>query len=399
MVVEVKTKDEGRETRDANPPNPPFAKGGQGGFITLLFSVRDTGIGIPQEKVDAVFEKFTQVDSSTTRKYGGTGLGLAISKRLVEMMDGRIWVESKLGEGSIFNFTVKLGVQSEQRKEIQLPAVDIKGLKVLVVDDNATNRMILREMLSGWGALVTEAEDGMQGLSELKGAKDAGSPYNLVLLDCRMPVMDGFQMAEHMKNDPTLTGITIMMLTSDNREGHTAKARELGIARYAVKPIKQSELKEAITQAIGKTKSNAEGMAAIKPAVVEDTRSLSILLVEDSKDNRLLIESYLKKTSHKIDISENGEMAVEKFTSGKYDIVLMDMQMPVMDGYTATGIIRKWEREKGVKGTPIIALTAHALKEDEQKSLNAGCTAHLTKPIKKAKLMEAINEYTRDVEP
>ncbi len=363
-------------------------------LITLNFSVKDTGIGIPPDKVNAVFEKFTQVDSSTTRKYGGTGLGLAISKRLVEMMGGRIWAESKLGEGSAFYFTAKLGVQPEQRKQGQVPAIDIKGLKALVVDDNATNRMILKEMLLDWGAVVTEAENGMDGLSELKKGRDAGAPYRFLLLDCRMPVMDGFQVAEHIKNDPSLAGITIMMLTSDNRSGDTIRARELGITGYMIKPIKKSELKEAVFSTLGERKDFAEE-AAVKPDFIEAPRSLTILLVDDSKDNRLLIESYLKKTQHKIDIAENGKIAVEKFISGKYDIVLMDMQMPVMDGYTATGIIRKYEAENGAKTAPIIALTAHALKEDEQKSLDAGCTAHLTKPIKKAKLLETLNEYAR----
>jgi CheY-like chemotaxis protein len=380
------TKDEGREMMDAS-------------FVprlsSLVFSVKDTGIGIPADKVDTIFEKFTQVDSSTTRKYGGTGLGLTISKRLVEMMGGRIWVESKHGEGSTFYFTARFGVQSEDKKRVLPSEVDMSGIRILVVDDNATNRMILREMLSEWGALVKEAEDGMKGLSELKAARDAGEPYRLALLDCRMPGMDGFQMAEFMKNDPTLAGMAVMMLTSDNREGHTKRAKELGMAKYMVKPVKKAELRAAISAAIGEKKAATEKLPQIKPTTIEDIPPLNILLVEDSRDNRLLIESYLKKTPHKIEIAENGEMAVEKFIAGKYDIVLMDVQMPVMDGYTATGIIRKWEREKGVKSTPIIALTAYALKEDEQKSLDAGCTSHLTKPIRKAKLMEAIQEYAK----
>ncbi|MBI5750198.1 MAG: response regulator, partial [Nitrospinae bacterium] len=366
-------------------------------LITLNFSVCDTGIGIPPDKVNAVFERFTQVDSSTTRKYGGTGLGLTISKRLVEMMEGRIWVESKLGEGSAFCFTAKLGVQPQRRKTVRTDiqterrkdfqpqiTVDFKGLRVLVVDDNATNRMILREMLSKLGALVTEAEDGVQGLKELKKEKDAGTPYRLVLFDCRMPEMDGFQMAEEIKKDPTLVGVPIMMLTSDNRKGHIDRAQELGISRYMVKPVKQSELKAAITLAFEDVKAPAEKPPVEKPVAVSELPPLNILFVDDSQDNRLLIQAYLKKTPHKIEIAENGEIAVEKFMSGKYDIVFMDMQMPVMDGYTATGIIRKWEAEKGAEFTPIIALTAHALKEDEQKSLDAGCTSHLTKPIKKA---------------
>ncbi|MBI3814849.1 MAG: response regulator [Nitrospinae bacterium] len=372
--------------------------------LTLNFSVKDTGIGIPPEKVNAVFESFTQVDSSTTRKYGGTGLGLTISKRLVEMMGGRIWIESKLGEGTTFYFMVKLGIQSSAKLQLRLSEVDMRGLKVLVVDDNVTNRIILKEMLSEWGVLVTEAEGGEEGLSELRRARDAGEPYKLMLLDCRMPGMDGFQVAEHIKNDSNLAGMTVMMLTSDNREGHTKRAKELGIAKYMVKPVKKSELMDAIALAIAGKKAAAQSVGQASRLsdsrdgcpTLEDIRSLNILLVDDSRDNRLLIESYLKKTLHKIDIAENGEMAVEKFMSGEYNIVLMDMQMPVMDGYTATRIIRKWEVERGAESTPIIALTAYALKEDEQKSLDAGCTSHLTKPIKKAKLMETIQEYAKN---
>ncbi|HLA50149.1 MAG TPA: response regulator, partial [Thermodesulfovibrionia bacterium] len=360
IVVEVKTKDEGRGTKEE---------------VNLIFSVRDTGIGIPPEKLNAVFERFTQVDSSTTRKYGGTGLGLTISKRLVEIMRGQIWVESKQGEGSTFYFTSRFAVQSEDKKRLPAPEVDISGIRVLIVDDNATNRMILREMLSEWGVLVTEAVDGEQGLSELIRARDTGEPYRLVLLDCRMPGMDGFQMAEYMKNDPTLASMAVMMLTSDNRDGHTKRAKELGMAKYMLKPVKKAELRAAISVAIAEKKAITEKTPQLKPAAIEEILPLNILLVEDSRDNRLLIEAYLKKTPHKIEIAENGEIALEKFMSGKYDIVFMDMQMPVMDGYTSTKIIRKWEAEKGSESTPIIALTAHALKEDEQKSLDAGCTS------------------------
>ena len=380
IVVEVKTKDEGPGTKEE---------------VNLIFSVRDTGIGIPPEKLNAVFERFTQVDSSTTRKYGGTGLGLTISKRLVEIMRGQIWVESKQGEGSTFYFTSRFAVQSEDKKRLPAPEVDISGIRVLIVDDNATNRMILREMLSEWGVLVTEAVDGEQGLSELIRARDTGEPYRLVLLDCRMPGMDGFQMAEYMKNDPTLASMAVMMLTSDNRDGHTKRAKELGMAKYMLKPVKKAELRAAISVAIAEKKAITEKTPQLKPAAIEEILPLNILLVEDSRDNRLLIEAYLKKTPHKIEIAENGEIALEKFMSGKYDIVFMDMQMPVMDGYTSTKIIRKWEAEKGSESTPIIALTAHALKEDEQKSLDAGCTSHLTKPIKKVKLMETIQEYAK----
>lgn len=362
--------------------------------VNLLFSVKDTGIGIPQGKKERVFEKFTQVDSSTTRKYGGTGLGLPISKRICELMGGTMWVESELGQGSTFCFTARFGIQTGQKKVIHSD-FDIRGLKVLVVDDNATNRLILKETLSAWGALVTEAESGAAALSAIKQAEASGNLFKLVLLDCRMPGMDGFQVAEHIKNDKHLAGMMIMMLTSDNRENHVAMVKKLDISKYLVKPIKRAELREAINIILGETKASTEIAPSVVPAVSADLRSLSILLVDDSSDNRLLIQSYLKKTPYKIEIAENGEMAVEKFKAGRYDIVLMDVQMPIMDGYTATRTIREWEAESKAKATPIIALTAYALKEEERKSFDAGCTAHLTKPIKKPKLMETINEYAK----
>ena len=369
-------------------------KGQGGGDIELIFSVADTGIGIPSGKVDEIFDMFTQADLSTTRIYGGTGLGLTISKRLVELMGGRIWVESKVGQGSIFYFTAKFKVQAEPRKYVAPSPVDLEGLKTLVIDDNATNRMILREMLSGWGALVTEAGDGEHGLAELKRAKEVGDPHQLVLIDCRMPDMDGFEVVENIKKDLDIVNMTIIMLTSDRRSGDIARSRELGIKSYLVKPIKRSELFEAITVTISETKMVTEEPAVPRAVAPQDLRTLHILLVEDSADNRLLIQFYLKKTPYQLEIAENGQIAVEKFTSGRYDLVLMDMQMPVMDGYTAVKEIRMWESKEGVKATPIVALTAYATKEEEQKSLDAGCTAHLTKPIKKAKLMEAILKYT-----
>ena len=368
--------------------------GSQGeGDVELIFSVADTGIGIPPEKVDAVFDIFTQADSSTTREYGGTGLGLTISKRLAELMDGRMWAESKVGEGSTFYFTAKFGVQSGLIRQDSPPAMDLSGLKALLVDDNPTDRMVLGQMLTTSGALVTEADNGEHGLAELRRAMEADDSYRLVLLDSRMPGMGGFSVAEHIKNDPHFVGVTIMMLTSDHRNGDIDKCRELGIGGYLIKPVRQSELQKAIIAVMGKEVTGEKPPVEI-PVATDDLRPLRILLVEDSKDNRLLIKFYLKKMPWQLDIAENGEIAVEKFTSGKYDLVLMDMQMPVMDGYTATRVIRKWESQNQAETTPIIALTAHALKEDTQKSLDAGCTEHLTKPIKKAKLIETVHKYT-----
>ncbi|MBW2650002.1 MAG: response regulator [Deltaproteobacteria bacterium] len=365
------------------------------GKVELLFSVTDTGIGISPEKIDTIFDIFTQADSSTTRKYGGTGLGLAISKQLVKLMGGHIQVESKPGQGSTFSFTARFAIGSVPKDLTERLPVDLKGLKVLVVDDNETNRMILNKTLSGWGALVTEAEDGKRGLAEFKRATEAAVPFHLALIDGRMPGMDGFELAKLIKEEMNLVDSTaIMMLTSDDRKGDLDRCKKLGISTYLVKPVKKTYLLDAIAAVLGRKTVPAIGMVPdVKPVDFSEVRPVNILLVEDSEDNRLLIQAYFKRTSDHIDIAENGEIAVEKFKSGKYDIVLMDIQMPVMDGYTATGEIRKWEKENGRKETPIIALTAHAMAEDAKKSLDAGCTDHLTKPIKKATIMETIQKY------
>jgi two-component system sensor histidine kinase/response regulator len=367
------------------------------GKVELLFSVRDTGIGIAQEKIGTIFDAFTQADSSITRKYGGTGLGLAISKQLAELMGGHMMVESTSGQGSTFSFTALFAVQTEPKVHAEKGALDMKGVQVLVVDDNETNRMILRNSLSKLGAIVTEAYDGEHGLTEFKRAIEAATPYQLALIDRRMPGMDGFELAEHIKETMgNIKNTAVMMLTSDNRSGDLALCKELDIAFYLVKPVKKQELLDAIATIMGrKIVSPASKVADVRQVNFSAIRSLNLLLVEDSADNRLIIQSYFKRASDHIDIAENGAIAVEKFKAGKYDLVLMDVQMPVMDGYTATREIRRWEQENGRKGIPIIALTAHAMKEDVQKSLDVGCTDHLTKPIKRATLMEAVQKYTK----
>jgi two-component system, sensor histidine kinase and response regulator len=389
VVVHVRRHgEEGADRPEDHPERAPR--------IELLFSVADTGIGIPRDKFDEVFEKFTQVDSSTTRKYGGTGLGLSISKRLVELMEGRIGLESEEGRGTTVSFTARFGIQEDQEKTVEVAESyeeKILGLKTLIVDDNATNRMILREILSAWGGMPTEAEDAAMGLVEMQEAWDAEMPYDLVLLDYHMAVLDGMGMAERIHNNPDLAGTTIIMLTSDLGRGDPQRFRELGIRGHLMKPIKRADLKNVILNALSKAKTAVRESSPLPPAVPEAEPALGILLADDSPDNRLLLLSYLKGRPYRIDIAEDGARAVEKFKTGRYDLVLMDIQMPVMDGYEATREIRKWEREQQLGTTPIVALTAHAFQEDREKSLNAGCTGHLTKPIKKAIFMEAIAEY------
>jgi len=361
--------------------------------INILFSIRDTGIGIPEDKIHAIFDKFTQADTSTTRKYGGTGLGLPISKRLVELMGGNIWVESIKNKGSTFYFTAVFTLSITDNISKSLPVVDLNNLKVLIIDDNATNRFILNEILTLWGARITEADNGIAGIELIKQAKQEGDPYKLVLLDHRMPGMDGFEVAAHIKDDSELGGMTLMMLTSDNKSGDIARSKKLGISGYMLKPIKRSELEEAIKRALGEKIVADETKNISKAKTDKASRTCRLLLVDDSSDNRLLIQAYLKNDPYIVDTAENGQVALEKFMTNTYDIVLMDIQMPVMDGYTATKTIRKWEDDTGHRPTPVIALTAYALKDEIQKSLDAGCDGHLTKPIKKITLLETLSSY------
>lgn len=364
----------------------------------LIFAVNDTGIGIPADKLESVFEEFTQADSSTTRQHGGTGLGLTISKQLVELMDGRIWVESELEKGSTFNVEIDFKTLSKESDgKSDTAEMDLRGMKTLIIDDTATNRLIFNRILTEKGAQVTEAADGFEGFSELKAASEAGDPYKLVLLDFRMPGMDGFGFMEQVRTVKLAEGTVIMMLTSDNRSGQAGRARELGISAYLVKPVQRQHLFESIAVALGQAKIIENQKPQTSETTTRESASLPdlrILLVEDNADNRLLVQSFLKKTPYHVDTAENGQMAIEKFKSSEYDLVLMDVQMPVKDGYTATKEIRDWEKESGLEATPIVALTAHATTEDEKKSIDAGCDGHLTKPIKKAKLLESILEYT-----
>lgn len=367
--------------------NPDSAAAG-----SLRFAVSDTGIGIPEEKLQLVFDTFTQADSSTTRKYGGTGLGLAIARKLVELMGGRIWVESTPGVGSTFYFTANFHVQTEAASRPASTLVDLRGMKSLIVDDNATNRMILREILDSWGARVTDVESGAQALAELTRAQEAGAPYSLVLSDCRMPEMNGFELAEHIRTHPNLAGMTVLMLTSDNRSGDAAHCRAVGVHAYLVKPVRRPDLLEAIRSAMSRTeRPAAEPDSAQGP--IED--SLTILVADDSDENQFLIRAYLKDSPDRLDTAANGAIAVEKFKSGRYDLILMDVEMPLLDGYSATRAMREWERERGASPTPVVALTAHALIEEAARSMEAGCTAHLTKPIRKAALLDAVQRYAR----
>jgi two-component system sensor histidine kinase/response regulator len=373
--------------RVSNDPERPIAG-------AVRFSVSDTGIGIPSDRLDSIFDSFTQAQASTTRRYGGTGLGLTISKRLAESMNGRIWAESTVGMGSTFHCSVLLQLQTAPPPQNSTLPIRLAGIKVLVMDNHPINRLILRELLSAWGAQVTEASDGMTALDELHRASKQGQAYELLLLDCNMPEINGFQIAEQLTSLPNGRCPTVIMLTSDHWADDIARTYDLGLDGYLVKPIRRSDLLQTIGIALGRTKGTPPTGVNVTPSPsTASTRVLRVLLVEDSPDNQLLVRAYLKQTNYLLDVADHGAIALDKFKSAHYDVVLMDVQMPVMDGYTATKAIRSWERDHDLPPTPIIALTALALKEEGVRIFEAGCNTHLTKPVKQSTLLEVLRAY------
>jgi two-component system, sensor histidine kinase and response regulator len=357
--------------------------------LEIQFNVSDTGIGIPSEKHSVIFEAFAQADGATTRNYGGTGLGLAISAQLAGMMGGRIWVESATGQGSTFSFTVRFGVAAAHRTAaVTLLHDELLHLPVLIVDDNATNRRILVEMTHGWGMQPSPAESGPDALVRLNRARQDGSPFRLALIDGNMPGMDGFELAERIKLDPQLSSATIMMLTSSEYKGDTARCRELGIAAYLVKPIRKSELLTAILTVLGC--QTVSPPALVTSATLSQTRSsLHILVAEDNPINQVLIVRLLQKMGHVPLLVANGREALEVLERERFDLVLMDVQMPEMDGFLATKEIRNAEKATG-KHIPIIALTANALKGDDETCLAAGMDGYLAKPVSGRRLETAL---------
>ncbi len=378
------------------------------GTANIKFSVTDTGIGIPPDKTDSIFGAFTQADSSTTRKYGGTGLGLTIVRRLVEMYHGQVTVESEVGKGSTFSFNAEFKTRAAPATAALAAAVvDLAGMRILVVDDTAANRMILIEALTSQGVVVTSAESGQGALDEIDRAAAAGESFQAVLLDCRMPAMDGIEVAgqiRHRELTPRDHPI-IMMLTSDDLDATKARARAVGVEVYMIKPIKRANLFEALSRALGAAGATPTGASPADRAGAESTagnnvfdemRPLKILLADDSRDNRLLVQAYFKKTPYVLDEVEDGAAAVAKFRDGGYDLMLMDIEMPIMDGYSATRAIRAIEKETGRRRMPIIALTASVLEGALKKAHDAGCDAHVAKPVKKVTLLAAIQKAVRD---
>jgi CheY-like chemotaxis protein/HPt (histidine-containing phosphotransfer) domain-containing protein len=364
---------------------------------TILFNVVDTGIGIPEDRIDRLFKSFSQVDSSTTRKFGGTGLGLTISKQLAELMGGQIGVKSKEGKGSTFWFTAILEKQPEGKKEIVIVPKDIRGKHILIVDDNATSRFVLREQLKLWGCTYGEASSGTQALEELRLAMVGNDPFEIAIIDMQMPEMDGETLGRKIKQDPDLKNTILVLLTSMGKRGDAKRIEEKGFAAYLTKPVKQSQFYDCLTTLT----STKEEMLKDQPATIVTRHSIAedkkqkqrILLVEDNITNQKVALNILKKFGYNADAASNGKEAVKALEMKPYDIVLMDCQMPEMDGYEATGEIRNPESKVLDHKVPVIALTAHAMKGDREKCLEAGMDDYLCKPVNPQELCDILEKW------
>jgi len=359
------------------------------GDVQLRFAVSDTGIGIPPEKQSVIFEAFSQADSSTTRRYGGTGLGLAISAQLVELMGGTISVESQVGRGSTFRFTAWFGVEQPGTKKPLVRWRSLTDLPVLIVDDNATNRRILEEMLSSWRMRPVAVEDGASAFAALENSRRANQPFAFVLVDGHMPDMDGFAVAERISLDRRYDGMKLVMLTSAGQPDDVARCRKLGISAYLTKPIKQSELFDVIVSAISQPVIEKPRAPKLHRRSFLAPRDLHVLVAEDNPVNQLVARRVLERLGHRVTVVNNGREALSAVQTGKFDLIAMDVQMPEMDGLDATMAIRAWESATGAH-IPIIAMTAHAMRGDRERCLAAGMDAYTSKPIRVRELEQAI---------
>jgi signal transduction histidine kinase/DNA-binding response OmpR family regulator len=358
--------------------------------MTLHFAISDTGIGIPPEKQKLVFEPFAQADTSTTRKYGGTGLGLSISTRLIDMMGGRLWLESEPGQGTTFHFTVRFGnaAATVSTGVSDDPAI-LESVRVLIVDDNATNRQILENTLGYWRMRPAAASGGEAALALLQQAKSAGVPFGLMIVDCHMPEMDGFMLVEEVRKSAKLAGLTTVMLTSGGERGDGQRCKELGIAAYLIKPILQSELLEALVRVLGSCPDVKPVPLVTRHTLREGRRPLRVLLAEDNVVNQRVAVRLLEKQGHMVFVACDGVKALEALERDRFDVVLMDVQMPVMDGVEATAAIREKEKRTG-DHIPIVAMTAHAMAGDRQRFLGSGMDGYVSKPVRAQELFDAI---------
>jgi two-component system sensor histidine kinase/response regulator len=368
--------------------------------IDLHFAIRDTGIGVPKDKQAIIFESFVQADGSSRRKYGGTGLGLSISTRLVAMMGGRIWLESEPGQGSTFHFTAKfqLPLTSDEKRAPNGQA-SLTGISVLIVDDNPTNQRILEQTVIQWGMKPTVVASGWAAIAALRRAKEAGSATPIVLMDAQMPQLDGFGTAEKIKQDPEVLSAMIIMLTSGGQRGDADRCREVGISAYLTKPVRQQELRDAIIRVLGLRQEPHESRSLVTRYSLEAAhKHLRILLAEDNPINREVAIRILLKRGHTVTVAVNGKLAVEAFEKEAFDVVLMDVQMPEMDGFEATAAIRRKEKSTG-NHIRIIAMTAHAMKGDRENCLAAGMDAYISKPVHVEELLQVTESLTRYAGP
>ncbi|MBN2297254.1 MAG: PAS domain S-box protein [Deltaproteobacteria bacterium] len=377
--------------------------------VEILFTVRDTGIGIPIDKQDKIFESFTQADGSTTRKYGGTGLGLTISKRIVEVMGGQIGVTSSEGHGSTFWFTAVFEKQQEARSVYAIKEIDLGSLNVLIVDDNETNRYILMEYLKTWGCRAVESTGGEEALSMLAAASASDQPFDLILMDFHMPGMDGFELTEKIREMPTCNKVPIILLTSMGEHGDSNYCRAIGIQGYLPKPTRRDDLRRAIVSVMGLcTGDEGEDNPRLvtRHTIAEDFRKdIRILLAEDYPTNQQVALRHLQKAGYHVDIAENGQLAVAACKRRHYDLILMDIQMPVMDGYSATVEIRRWEKKRKKEGLgddskaaariPIIAMTAHAIMGYRDKCMEVGMDDYLAKPLRREELLNMVDKWVK----
>jgi PAS domain S-box-containing protein len=365
------------------------AESRRNGNAQLRFSVADTGIGIPPEKQALIFEAFSQADSSTTRRYGGTGLGLAISAQLVELMGGRISVESHPGRGSTFHFAALFELQQPGMEKPPARWRTLTDLPVLIVDDNATNRRILDEVLTNWHMCPVAVESAAAALGLLEKSRRAGQPFAIVLLDGHMPDMDGFTVAERISQDGRYADLRVVMLTSAGQPEDVARCRKLGISAYLTKPIKQSELFDVIISAIGQPLTEKPRVPRSSKGHRRAQRRLHVLLAEDNQVNQLVATRILEKLGHQVTVVGNGREALSAVQSTKFDLIAMDVQMPEMDGLEASIAIRAWEKTAG-RHIPILAMTAHAMKGDRERCLAVGMDGYISKPIRTKELEQAI---------
>ncbi|HEY4365032.1 MAG TPA: response regulator [Bryobacteraceae bacterium] len=368
--------------------------------VMLHFVVRDTGIGIPVDAQKTIFEAFSQADGSMTRKYGGTGLGLTISSRLAQAMGGRIWVESTPGEGSRFHFTARFGTAQVPAEVPRGGEAILAGTAVLVVDDNRTNRRILTELLSRWGMQPTAAASAQDALGLLERAVREGDPFPLVLTDVHMPEMDGFELAERVMRAPGLCGPLLMMLTSGEQKGDAARCHALGVAAYLTKPVRRAELNSAVVKVLATRRertiaasgSRDERTPLITRRDAHRAGGIRILLAEDNEVNQRVVMGVLGRAGHHVTAVGDGKKAVEAVRAQRFDLVLMDVQMPVMDGLEATAAIRREEARTSAH-MPIIALTAHAMNDDRSRCLEAGMDDYIAKPINARALLELVERH------